>query len=219
MSYTLESFHARLQQQLPGAQLVLQALPRCPGMRLYLLDPEFDDSDLGVEVRESISDDPPYWIFAWASGYALAEKLLAGEMDVAGKTVVDFGAGSAIVAIAAALAGAGRVISCEVDPVANGIMRLNAEANGVSIAQVSSLKALTESVDLVLAADVLYEKANMRFLDEFLAVCPNCLVADSRLKQLLHPRFRHVATHLTTSFPDFAEALEFNEVKFYQAEE
>ena len=37
---------------------------------------------------------PPYWAFAWAGGQALARYMLDNPDVVAGKRVLDFGAGS-----------------------------------------------------------------------------------------------------------------------------
>ena len=202
-------------QRLPGAHLRLQALPGCGNLKLYLLDPAFDDRELAQETKEQISDDPPYWIFCWASGRAMAERILAG--DIAVRTVVDFGAGSGVVAIAAKMAGATTAIACEIDPIANAMIELNAEVNGVSVDIVENLDLWDGPVDLLLGADVLYEKANLDFLDMFLRHAPEVVIADSRQKALSHKRYCAVDTRWTTSFPDFAEAREFNEVRFYRA--
>jgi predicted nicotinamide N-methyase len=75
---------------------------------------------------------PPYWAFAWPGGQALARYLLDHPSDVAGKTVLDFGSGSGLVAIAAAKAGAARVAAAEIDSLARAAMTLNAAANGAS---------------------------------------------------------------------------------------
>ena len=53
-------------------------------------------------------------------------------LDLAGKTVVDFGCGSGILGIAALKLGAARVIGIDIDPQAIQASRDNAERNGVS---------------------------------------------------------------------------------------
>ena len=53
-------------------------------------------------------------------------------LDLAGKTVVDFGCGSGILAIAALKLGAARVIGIDIDPQAIQASRDNAERNGVA---------------------------------------------------------------------------------------
>ncbi len=69
---------------------------------------------------------PPYWAFAWAGGQALARYLLDHPETVAGREVLDFGAGSGLVAIAAAKAGAARVTAAEIDHFAAAAIALNA---------------------------------------------------------------------------------------------
>ena len=58
------------------------------------------------EELAEIGVPPPYWAFAWAGGQALARYVLDHPQIVAGKRVLDFGAGSGLVALAAAQAGA-----------------------------------------------------------------------------------------------------------------
>lgn len=212
----LDSFNHILQQQLPGATVCIQSLARAPQVRLALLDPDFDDRNLTQSIKEKLMDDPPYWIFCWASGHAMAECLLSGEAEVAGKTVLDFGAGSGVAAIAAKLAGAKKVYACEIDPVGCAVSRLNAELNAVDIEIIQDVDQ-AKDVDVLLAADVLYEAANYPFLDLFLRVAPQVLVADSRLKEMPHHQYHWWRMIETVSFPDFNEALEFNRVNFYMA--
>ncbi|MCG8670477.1 MAG: 50S ribosomal protein L11 methyltransferase [Pseudomonadales bacterium] len=211
----LNHFKKILHDQLPGAGVSIQSLPRANPLKLALIDPAFDDSCLSQDVQNKLMDDPPYWIFCWASGYALAELILKEQIDVSNKVVVDFGAGGGAGAIAAALAGASKVYACDIDPVGNEVLALNALINKVSIEIVDDL-AKADGVDLLIAADVLYERANYHFLDLFLTAAPDIVVADSRLKSMPNENYTLVETVNTTSFPDFNEALEFNEVKFYR---
>lgn len=217
MSTQLEYLTQQLQQQLPGAGLVRQTLPNCSDLALYLIDPQFDDRALPAHVAESISDNPPYWIFCWASGRALAEMILSGRIDVQGKTVLDFGAGSGVVAIAAKLAGAAKVTACDIDPVAHHLIALNSAINNVTVEVVDELSRCDNHYDLVLAADVLYERKNLVWMDELLKYGAQVIFADSRQKQLVHGRYRKSAVVTTTSFPDFAEARTYNEVNVYQS--
>ncbi|MGL5122533.1 MAG: 50S ribosomal protein L11 methyltransferase, partial [Plesiomonas shigelloides] len=53
-------------------------------------------------------------------------------LDLVGKTVVDFGCGSGILAIAALKLGAARAVGIDIDPQAITASRDNAERNGVS---------------------------------------------------------------------------------------
>src|SRR5215510_2517678 len=76
---------------------------------------------------------PPYWAFAWPGGQALARYIIDNPEHVRDRTVLDFGAGSGLVAIAAAKAGAGCVIAAETDPLAIAAIDLNSAANGVFV--------------------------------------------------------------------------------------
>lgn len=103
---------------------------------------------------------PPYWAFAWAGGQALARYLLDHPETVAGRTVLDFGAGSGIGAIAAAKAGAARAIAAEIDAFARTAIALNAEANGVAVELATDdLVGLDDRAwQAVIAGDVCYEQ-------------------------------------------------------------
>ena len=205
-----------LQSRLPGASLRVQSLWRAPQLQLALLDPEYDDRDLPQDIKNALMDDPPYWIFCWASGHALAELLLSGVVDVRGRTVLDFGAGSGVGAIAAKMAGAKRVFACEIDPVGCQVTACNAALNHVEVDIVSDV-AQAQGVDFLIAADVLYERANYHFLDLFLEVCDDVLVADSRLKSMPNQHYNWWTAIDTVSWPDFCEAKEFNRVNFYRS--
>jgi len=101
----------------------------------------------------------PFWAFAWAGGQALARYLLDHPALVAGKRVLDFAAGSGLVAIAAAKCGARAVEASDIDDLAVAAIALNAEANGVDVRAVGTdLIGRDEGWDAVLAADVCYER-------------------------------------------------------------
>jgi predicted nicotinamide N-methyase len=80
---------------------------------------------------------PPYWAFAWPGGQALARYILDHPEEVAGKTVLDIGSGSGMVAIAAAKAGASAVCAADIDPFALVALEMNARLNGVFIEPLS----------------------------------------------------------------------------------
>jgi predicted nicotinamide N-methyase len=77
--------------------------------------------------------DAPYWAFAWAGGQALARYLLDNRAVVAGRRVLDIGAGSGVAAIAAAQAGAAAVTAGDTDPFAAAAITLNAALNHVTV--------------------------------------------------------------------------------------
>jgi len=99
-------------------------------------------------------------VFLWevATGRALARPLDHPDL-VAGRAVLDLGSGSGLTAIAAALAGASAVRASETDAFAAAAIALNANANGVQVAVNGDvLDGDGEAADVVLAADIWYEK-------------------------------------------------------------
>jgi predicted nicotinamide N-methyase len=103
---------------------------------------------------------PPFWAFAWAGGQALARYLLDHPAEVAGRSVLDFGAGSGLVAIAAAKAGAARVLAAETDHFAAAAIAANAALNDVAIAVRTTdlLDTIGPRWEVVKAGDVCYER-------------------------------------------------------------
>ena len=103
---------------------------------------------------------PPFWAFAWAGGQALARYLLDHPAEVAGRSVLDFGAGSGLVAIAAAKAGGALVLAAEIDDFAAAAIAANAQLNGAAIDVTT--EDLLDTVDprweIVTAGDVCYER-------------------------------------------------------------
>jgi predicted nicotinamide N-methyase len=147
------------QEAFVHANARLLAVPYVPEIRLYLAE---DALSLWEETeRELGSTDqpPPFWAFAWPGGQALARYILDHRDLVAGRTVLDLGAGSGLVAIAAAMAGASVVLASEPDPFAVAAIGLNARSNGVTISVTADvLDGSGEDAEVVLAADVCYER-------------------------------------------------------------
>lgn len=204
-----------LQAIIPGVALQQQTLPGTP-LALWLIEPELPTARLDDEVIRRIWQDTPYWVFCWASGLAMAQWLLAEPDRVRGRRVLDFGSGSGVVAIAAALAGAAEVIACDLDRVSLLACQHNAALNGVSLTLLEDLYALAGEVDVLLAADVLYDQSNRFFLDEFLKFAPEVWVADSRVKNFSHPAYTVGELRTASTWPDLDEAQEFRNVRFYQ---
>src|SRR5437660_3979386 len=114
------------------------APPLVPEIRLHLAT---EVTPLWEATEETLAQGavpPPYWAFAWAGGQALARYLLDHPETVAGRAVLDFGAGSGLVAIAAAKAGAASVTAAEIDHFAAAAIAANAALNGVTIEVVTT---------------------------------------------------------------------------------
>lgn len=139
--------------------------PLVPEIQLHLAEESLPIWHKTEEELGEMNLPPPYWAFAWAGGQALARYALDTPAIVAGKSVLDFGAGSGLVAIAAVMAGAGRVTANDIDAFAITACRLNAQANSVTIEIdradliASGLNAgISQAYDVILLADVFYEK-------------------------------------------------------------
>jgi predicted nicotinamide N-methyase len=104
---------------------------------------------------------PPFWAFAWAGGQALARYVLDHPQVVRDRRVLDLAAGSGLVAVAAALAGAASVRAVEVDPLAVAAIELNAAVNGVTVDTdlADVLDGDAGDAQVVLAGDVFYSRA------------------------------------------------------------
>ncbi|MFT4020618.1 MAG: 50S ribosomal protein L11 methyltransferase [Acinetobacter sp.] len=209
----LEALH----QIIPNTTLQIQQLPQTP-ISLWLIPPVFPTEKMDDDVIHRIWQDTPYWIFCWASGLAMAQWLLAEPHHVRNKTILDFGAGSGVVAIAAKLAGAKRVICCDIDPISLVACRENAALNGVELEYLNDLYQ-AEKVDVLLAADVLYDQANAFFLDDFLTFANEVWVADSRVRNFNHEKYDKYNEKNATTWPDLDEAKEFNTVSFYRSKQ
>jgi predicted nicotinamide N-methyase len=134
--------------------------PLVPEIRLYLAT---EVTPIWLATEETLARSglpPPFWAFAWAGGQALARYLLDHPAVVAGRSILDFGAGSGLVAIAAAKAGAVSVVAAEIDNFAAAAISANAALNDVEIAvqTVDLLDTVNSGWDIVTAGDVCYER-------------------------------------------------------------
>jgi predicted nicotinamide N-methyase len=136
------------------------APPLVPEIRLHLAS---EVTPIWQATEESLARSmlpPPFWAFAWAGGQALARYLLDHPAVVAGRFVLDFGAGSGIVGIAAAKAGAAHVLAADIDRFAVAAIGANAALNGADIEITTSEVVDTADPrwEVVTAGDVCYEQ-------------------------------------------------------------
>jgi len=130
-----------------------------PEIRLHLANELMPIWEATEKQMDEAGLAPPYWAFAWAGGQALARWLLDNPESVAGLSVLDFAAGGGIAGIAAAKAGAARVLAADIDPFAAAATALNTELNAVQIEITSrDLIDATPAWDVVLAGDICYER-------------------------------------------------------------
>jgi len=187
---TLEDF---LRANLPVAPV-----PDVPEIRLHKAAP---DSGLNRLAEADPDFASPYWAYHWAGGLALARHLLDHPATVAGRTVLDLGAGGGLVAIAAARAGAARTIAAETDPYGAAILRLNAGLNQVAIELVEDdpTGGPPLPVDVVLVGDLFYAPdlaaRVTAFLDRCLGAGQTVLVGDPWRADLPVARLRELARY------------------------
>jgi len=207
---------AALNDLLGDARLVAEPLPGTD-LRLWLIDAANMDRAFSPEETRRILEEPPYWSFCWASGLVLARWLAERPEWVRGKRVLDFGAGSGVAAIAAAKAGAAEVVACDLDPLALAACQANAALDEVELRYSQDFFGEADRYDLIIVADVLYDRANLPLLDHFLSRGREALVADSRVRDFSHPLYRRLDVLDACTWPDLAEPAEFRQVSLYHA--
>lgn len=139
-------------------ETVLTSPPLVPELRFNLARAARDIFVEADALMDGCMGSRPYWAFAWPGGQALARYILDNPHLVAGKRVLDVGAGSGIGAIAALKAGAAQAVAADIDPLADLSARLNAEANGVTLETTTAdLLGATLDCDVLLIGDLVYE--------------------------------------------------------------
>ncbi len=206
-----------IKNMLSDAFVSIQKMPQCPEIPLYLIDPSTMVRPFNLDEVRRIWSHTAYWAFCWASGQVLARYILDHPEWVAGKKILDFGSGSGVVAIAAMKAGAREVIACDIDPDALKSCQQNAQLNQVTLTLSDDLFAITdEDIDVLIAADVLYDRENLSFLDTFFEYAPKVLLADSRIKDFQHPCYQPLDKIDSFTVPDLDEFDEFRLVSLYE---
>ena len=196
----------------------LKPVPHVPEIVLHVADESVPLWQKTEEELGAAGLPPPYWAFAWAGGQALARYVLDHPDLMRERRVLDLAAGSGLVAIAAAKAGAAPVVAADIDRFAESAIALNAQANGVYIEillhdLLDSLAPVDRRYDVILAGDVFYERGTaeraLGFLDRHAAVGTRVLVGDPGRAYL--PRQRLVK-HCEYAVPVTRE-LEDQEIK------
>jgi predicted nicotinamide N-methyase len=146
------------------ASTAVTAPPLLPEISLHLateVTPLWQATEAWLSARGL---EPPFWAFAWSGGQALARLLLDRPEIVRGAGVLDLASGSGLCAIAAARAGAVRVVAVDRDPMAKEAIALNASYNGVLVEAHAEdllgqkgLPTWAEGAAVVLAGDVCYD--------------------------------------------------------------
>lgn len=185
--------------------LRLEPVPSLPDIKLYTAHPGSRLSRLAD--RDDPDPPAPYWAYQWAGGLALAHHFRAYPRAVAGKRLLDLGAGSGLVGIAAAQAGA-QVFAAEIDPNGRAAIPLNAAANGVKVdlVDIDLSDPPPAGVGLIAAGDVFYNADVAQRMLPYLLRCSaagiDVLIGDPDRRDLPVDQLRLVATYSVTDVGD-----------------
>jgi predicted nicotinamide N-methyase len=195
------------------ANTLLLPVPLVPEILLHVAD---EAVPLWTKTEDEINEiglPPPFWAFAWAGGQALARYILDHPANVAGKVVIDLASGSGVVAIAAARAGATRVVAFDIDAFARTAITLNARENKVVI-EVCGDDLLAgfaaPAAEAVLAGDIFYERDTaeraFNFLSAKAAQGATVLIGDPGRSFLPKDRLRKIAEYQVPVSRDLEDA-------------
>jgi predicted nicotinamide N-methyase len=174
-----QSRHPRREKH-SGRDLVEEVV-EVAGRRISLLRPRVADALLDEEAFEH-EEFLPYWAELWPSAVVLAGEV--ARLDLDGLRVLELGCGLGLPSIVAALGGAD-VLATDWSPDAVEITARNAERNDApletTLAAWGRASALVDDApwDLVLGADLLYERRNV---DQLVELLP-CLARDVLLAE------------------------------------
>jgi len=182
----------------------LKPVPHVPEISLYVAEESVPIWQKTEEELDAMGLPPPYWAFAWAGGEALARYVLDNAQAVAGKRTLDLAAGSGLVAIAAAKAGAAPVTAVDIDAFTEVAVALNGEANGVYV-DVTILDMLDHPApaepryDVILVGDLFYESDTaaraLAFLERHVAIGTRVLIGDPGRTYLPKERLTQLAEY------------------------
>lgn len=204
------------------ANTTVSTPPHVPEIRLHLADEAHDLWHKTEGELEALGLPPPFWAFAWAGGQGLARYVLDNPQTMLGKSVLDFAAGSGLVAIAAMKAGARNALAMDIDPFCEAAVSLNSQINEVEVTHsardllaVPSAQGAEElsKFDCVLAGDVFYDRQMAESLWPLLQAAAKAgteiLVGDPGRSYLPADGLRQLAEYQVP----VTRALEDNEVK------
>jgi ETFB lysine methyltransferase len=103
----------------------------------------------------------PFFAFFWPGGISITRFIFDNQQLVRNKSILDFGSGSAAIAIASKMCGAKRAVANDIDEVAEIAAQMNAKLNHVKIeTEVKNLinDPSTSNYDLIFLGDVFYDE-------------------------------------------------------------
>jgi predicted nicotinamide N-methyase len=203
---------------MPGASFILAntrllPVPLVPELKIHVAEESLPIWQKTEAELGQLNVPPPYWAFAWAGGQALARYLLDHPEPIAGRRVLDLGAGCGLAAIAAAKAGATAVLASEIDDLARAAIALNADANGVTLttsAEDLLAAAAPPCHEVVLVGDLFYERELalrvLRFVADAQAREALVLVGDPGRSYFPRAHFEQIAEYAVPVTRDLEDA-------------
>ncbi len=195
------------------ANTKLLSPPLVPEIRLHLAEESLPIWQKTEEELGKINVPPPYWAFAWAGGQALARYVLDNPWLLAGRSVLDLGAGSGLQAIAAAKAGAREILAAEIDALALLACQLNFEVNAVTAKTTEEdflAAPLSRYFDVILVGDLFYERQLadkvLAMIEEVMAHDTIVLIGDPQRNYFPKGRFHDVAHYEVPVTRDLEDA-------------
>ena len=175
--------------------------PLVPELRLHLAEESLPIWQKTEDELGQLNVPPPYWAFAWAGGQAAARWLIDNPVLVAGRHVLDLGAGSGLTALAARLAGAVAVLAADIDAIAIEAVALNAHANGLEVAATTAdlLAGPPARFDVIIVGDMFYERELARlvlaFIEAAVAQGAVIVIGDPQRSYFPRDRFEQIAEY------------------------
>ncbi len=170
-----------LADRAPFGWELVPATVELPDGQLRLSQP-IDGAEIPDDGPVEWAPLAPYWSILWRSGVALAREVSRAPLD--GLRVVELGCGLGVPSLAAARAGA-QVLATDSDAEALDLVRRNAEQNDLELETTPVEWTAPDELlarapfDLVLAADVLYERPGVAALLSLLPrLAPEVWIAD-----------------------------------------
>jgi predicted nicotinamide N-methyase len=192
------------------AHLPLTPVPSIPEIRLHRATASSGLWRLAQSAGGEFGT--PYWAYPWAGGLALARHILNQPEIVTGRRILDLGAGSGLVGIAAAKGAAEQVFAADIDRHAIVALGLNAAANDVSLTGIhgDAIEGPVPDVDLILVGDLFYDAALAArvttFLDASMTAGVEILVGDLGRAFLPLSRLTLLAEYSVADFGDAGNA-------------
>lgn len=152
------------------------------GGKTYRITHPASASALFDEEQFEKDESMPYWADLWPSAISLARFL--SNTDLSGKRAIELGCGVGLPSLIALERGAKEVVATDNYPEALDFAAHNAKVNVYREVETALLDWREPNLsgpgafDLVLAADVLYERKNARILSE---LAPKLLTADGEI--------------------------------------